>query len=110
VDVLWMCCRRFLVDLDPKGGARRMGATRHHVEGPSLMSIELRVDAEAFVEIIAHLEDLAERMRGDREMLGQRDASNAEDHLTYLIQALQEITPDALTDHYSIRRIQKAPS
>jgi hypothetical protein len=74
------------------------------------MSTEVRLDAEAFVEIIAHLEDLAGRMRGDREMLGEREASDDEDHVTYLIHALQQMTPDALTDHYSIRRIQKAPS
>lgn len=74
------------------------------------MSTEVRLDAKAFVEIIAYLEDLAERMRGDREMFGERDASDAEDHVTYLIHALQELTPDALTDHYSLRRIQKAPS
>jgi hypothetical protein len=74
------------------------------------MSTEVRLAAEAFVEIIAHLEDLAGRMRGDREMWGEREASEAEDHLTYLIHALQQMTPDALTDHYSIRRIQKAPS
>jgi hypothetical protein len=49
-------------------------------------------------------------MRGDREMWGERAASDAEDHLLYLIQTLQELTPDALTDHYSLRRIQKAPS
>jgi hypothetical protein len=95
---------RCIVYVDPPGGAERAR------KGLSLMSTELRVDAAAFVEIIAHLEDLAERMRGDREMLGERKASDAEDHLTYLIQALQEMTPDALTDHYSIRRIQKAPS
>jgi hypothetical protein len=73
------------------------------------MSTELRFDTAAFVEIIAHLEDLAARMRGDREMWGERAASDAEDHLLYLIQVLQELTPDALTDHYSLRRIQKAP-
>jgi hypothetical protein len=49
-------------------------------------------------------------MRGDREMLGKREASGAEDHLLSLIHALQQMTPDALTDHYSLRRIQKAPS
>jgi hypothetical protein len=74
------------------------------------MSTEVRGDAEAFIESIAHLEDLAGRMRGDREMLGEREASDAEDHFTSLIHALQEMTPDALTDHYSLRRIQKAPS
>jgi hypothetical protein len=74
------------------------------------MSTEVRVDTEAFVEIIAYLEDLAGRMRGDREMLGERKASDAEDHITYLIHALQALTPDALTDHYRIQRIQKAPS
>jgi hypothetical protein len=55
-------------------------------------------------------EDLAERMRGDREMFGEREASDAEDHVTYLIHALQELTPDALTHHYSLRRVQKALS
>ncbi len=65
------------------------------------MSTEVRLDVEAFVEIIAYLEDL--------EMFGERDASDAEDHVTYLIHALQELTPDALTDHYSLRRIQRAP-
>ena len=52
------------------------------------MSTEVRVDAKAFVETIAYLEDLAERMRGDREMFGEREASEAEDHVTYLIHAL----------------------
>jgi hypothetical protein len=74
------------------------------------MNTEVRVDVKAFVELIAYLEDLAERMRGDREMFGERDASDAEDHVTYLIHALQELTPDSLTDYYSLRRIQKAPS
>jgi hypothetical protein len=74
------------------------------------MSTEVRLDTEAFVEIIAYLEDLAGRMRGDREMFGEREASDAEDHLTYVIHALQQMTPDGLTDHYSLRRIQKAPS
>jgi hypothetical protein len=74
------------------------------------MSTEVRLDAKAFVEIIAYLEDLAGRMRGDREMFGEREASDVEDHVTYLIHALQELTPDALTDYYSLRRIQKAPS
>ena len=73
-----------------------MGTMRHHGQGPSLMSTEVRVDVEAFVEIIAYLEDLAGRMRGDREMFGEREASDAEDHVTYLIHALQELTPDAL--------------
>ena len=72
------------------------------------MSTEVRLDVEAFVEIIAYLEDLAGRMRGDREMFGEGEASAAEDHVTYLIHALQELTPDALTDHYRLRRIQKA--
>jgi hypothetical protein len=74
------------------------------------MSTEVRVDTQAFVEIIAYLEDLARRMRGDREMFREREASDAEDHVTYLIHALQAMTPDTLTDHYSIRRIQKTPS
>jgi len=85
-----------------------MGTMRHHGQGPSLMSTEVRVDVEAFVEIIAYLEDLAGRMRGDREMFGEREASDAEDHVTYLVYALQALMPDALMDHYSIRRVQKA--
>ena len=74
------------------------------------MNTEVRIDAKAFVELIAYLEDLAERMRGDREMFGERDASDAEDHVTYLIHALQALTPDSLTAYYSLRRIQRAPS
>jgi hypothetical protein len=71
------------------------------------MSTEVRVDVQAFVEIITYLEDLAERMRGDREMFGEREAADAEDHVIYLIHALQELTPDTLTDYYGLRRIQK---
>ena len=74
------------------------------------MTTEVRVDAQAFIELIAYLEDLAERMRGDREMFGERDVSDAEDHVTYLLQALQALTPDSLTDYHSLRRVQKAPS
>ena len=51
------------------------------------MSTEVRLNVEAFVEIIAYLEDLAGRRRGDREMFGEREASDAEDHVTYLIHA-----------------------
>jgi hypothetical protein len=43
-------------------------------------------------------------------MWGEREASDVEDHVTYLIHAFQQMTPNALTDHYSIRRIQKVPS
>ena len=53
------------------------------------MSTEVRIDVEAFVETIAYLEDLAERMRGDREMFGEHEASDAEDHVIYLIQAFR---------------------
>jgi len=69
---------------------------------------EVILDAEAFLEIIAHLDDLAGRMRRDREMFGERESSDDEDHVTYLIDALQQMTPDAQTDHYRIRRVQKS--